>query len=145
MKLEFPLYDAQANPDIGNEAATNGEDGLLSDQAELGESVDEIQHGVHSLVDLTTWHDVDREGDVVSLEVLLHGLAVQVVDDGVGDEEASAPLLVEVGQVLVLCVEDAVDELEAILDLLEALDAEPVLGAVDRSFHVTHVEEEWLC
>lgn len=47
------------------------------------------------------------------LEVALHLVSVGVVDDLVGDEETSVPLLVDVGEVGVLDVKDVVDELEA--------------------------------
>ena len=53
------------------------------------------------------------EGDIVSSKVGLELLAVHLVDLVIGDDEASAPLFVDSGQVLVLWVKDVVDEFEA--------------------------------
>jgi hypothetical protein len=64
-------------------------------------------------VDLSTGHDVDSERDIMSLEIGLHGLAIAVKNDLVGDKEASVPLLVDFGKMLVLGVEDVVNKFEA--------------------------------
>lgn len=64
-------------------------------------------------MDFSTGHNVQGQWDVMVLEVALHLVSVGVVDDLVGDEETSVPLLVDVGEVGVLDVKDVVDELEA--------------------------------
>lgn len=64
-------------------------------------------------MDLTTGHDVDRQRDIVMLEVSLHLIGIGIVYNLISDEETSVPLLVDVGEVGVLGVEDAVDKLEA--------------------------------
>lgn len=81
---------------------------------------------------------MDAKLDAVVVEVGLHLLAVEVEDVQVHDGEAALPARVAVGQLTVLGVEDAVEELEVIFDLLVAADGEAVLGRLDRGFHVGH-------
>lgn len=64
-------------------------------------------------MDLTTGHDVDRQRNIVMLEVSLHFVGIGIMYNLISDEETSVPLLVDVGEVGVLGVEDAVDKLEA--------------------------------
>lgn len=64
-------------------------------------------------MNLTTGHDVDRQGNIVMLEISLHFIGIGIVYNLISDEETSVPLLVDVGEVGVLGIEDAVDELEA--------------------------------
>ena len=53
------------------------------------------------------------QGRTHRLEVRSELLAVRLVDNTISDGEASSPLLVDVGKVLVRRVKDVVDELEA--------------------------------
>jgi hypothetical protein len=79
---------------------------------------------------------MNRQRQLVVVKVLLHLLAVDVVDVQVHDSQATAPALVALGQLVVGGVEDAIKEREVILDLLVSLDMEAVLGLDDGSFKV---------
>lgn len=116
------------------ETTSAGEDGLLSDETKVGEGIYEGEHVVHGLwggwkclsdgmkkqrgrtphlVDFTTGHDVDGQGNVMVLEVSFHLVGIVVVHNLVSDEEASLPLSIDVCEMGVLGVEDVVNELEA--------------------------------
>ena len=93
--------------------ATNDENWLFADEAELVHGIDDGQHSSHSLVLLATGHDEGGEGDVVVLEVCLPLLGIKTADGSVADEEHSIPWPVDVGEVTVLSVEDVIHELES--------------------------------
>lgn len=83
--------------------------------------------------------------DLVMLEVLLHLLAIDIVDVQISDGQASLPSLVAIGKLWILGVEDTVHDCEVILDLLISLDMESDMGGRggglrDGGFEVRHVE-----
>lgn len=88
---------------------------------------------------------MDLQLDVVVFEILFHLFAIDVVDVQVGDCKASTPLLVAVGEIVVLDIENSIDEGEIVLDLLVALNvkanmASRIFGLRDRCFHIRHFE-----
>ena len=64
-------------------------------------------------MNLTTWHNVDGQRDIMMLEVVLRFITVLIKYNLISDQETSVPLLVGICEVSVLDVEDVVDELEA--------------------------------
>lgn len=85
------------------------------------------------------------EFDSMMLKVLLHLLAIDVVDVLVSDRQTSSPFLVAVGKVPVVYVEDSIDEGEVVFYLLITLDVETSMASgrgslSNGSFKVRHVE-----
>ena len=79
--------------------------------------------------------------DVVSVEVRSHAVAVDAVNDVIGDQEAASGFLVDGGELNVLRVEDVVDESESVLELLKAIDLEALGGLGNLGSHFTHGAE----
>lgn len=81
---------------------------------------------------------MNLELNLVVVKVPLHLGPVEVEDVEVHDGQAALPSRVALGELRVLDAEDAVEELEVVLDLLVARDGEALLGGLDGGFHVGH-------
>ena len=92
--------------------ATNDENWLFADEAELVHGIDDRQHSSHSLVLLATGHDEGGEGDVVVLEVGFPLLGVEATHGRIADQEHTLPRFVDVGELVALGVKDVVNKLE---------------------------------
>jgi hypothetical protein len=105
--------------------------GLLKGQStnfaidsEISHGIYDTQEGRHGLGLLANLGLVSYEFDSMMFEVVLHLLAIDVVDVLVGDGKTSSPFLVAVGEVLVVDIEDSINEGEIVLDLLVTLNVE---------------------
>jgi len=92
--------------------------------SKFGHGIYDTQEGRHGLGLLANLGLVSYEFDSMMFEVILHLLAVNVVNVLIGDGQTSAPLLVAVGEVLVVDIKDSINEGKIVLDLLVALDVE---------------------
>jgi hypothetical protein len=81
---------------------------------------------------------VDGERDAIVVKVLLHLITVEVEDVEVHDSQASSPGGVELVQLRVGGVEDAIEKLKVILDLLITTNSETLGGGLDGSGHIRH-------
>jgi hypothetical protein len=108
---------------VRDEPAADDENGLLADEAERVERVDDCEHRVHRLVQLAAGHDLERRGQAVVLEVRADARAVQPEHGLVRHDERAAPLLVHGEELRALGREDVVDEVERVVDVLDALGA----------------------
>jgi hypothetical protein len=112
------------------------ENWLLADDTELCHRVDDAQKSVHGLGLLANHGLVDRQWQVVVVEILLHVLAVNVEYVQIHNGKAATPALVALGEIIVLGVENTIEEREVIFDLLVTLDVETVLGLDNGSLEV---------
>ena len=94
---------------------TNDQDRLLADETKVIESIDEALHGFHVLVELSTLHGVNGDGNVVVLKVSADLVAIELLqpdqhaisdrkrssnlgDRTVHDDQNSLPLGVELAE-----------------------------------------------
>jgi archaellum biogenesis ATPase FlaH len=112
------------------------ENRLLADDTELCHRVDNAQKSIHGLGLLANHGLVNRQWQVVVVEVLLHVLAVDVENVQIHNGKAATPALVALGEIIVLGVEDTIKEREVIFDLLITLDVETILGLDNGSLEV---------
>jgi hypothetical protein len=123
---------------ICDETTTNNKDRLLAVNAKVGHGVDNGQKSIHGLGLLANHGLVDSERNTIVVKVALHLLAIEVEDVEVHDGQATAPRRVELVQLRVGGVEDAIEKLEVILDLLVATDSKTLGGGLDGSTHIRH-------
>jgi hypothetical protein len=112
------------------------ENRLLADDTKLCHRVDNAQKSVHGLGLLANHGLVDRQWQVVVVEVLLHVLAVDVENVQIHNGKAATPALVALGEIIVLGVENTIEEREVIFDLLVTLNVETIFGLDNGSLKV---------
>ena len=105
--------------------------GLLKGQStnfaidsEVSHGIHDTQEGRHGLGLLANLGLVSYEFDSMMLEVVLHLLAIDVVDILISDSQTSSPLLVAVGEILIVDIEYSINEGEIVFDLLVTLNME---------------------
>lgn len=113
---------------------------LIMRHTEFGHGVYNAQESLNRLGLLADHSLVDLELQTMVVEVLLHLLAVDIVDVHVHDSKASSPALEAVCEVALLLVKDTVDKAEIVFDLLVALDVETGLGLRNGGLHVRHFD-----
>ena len=114
----------------------------LSENAKFRHGVDNTQECGNSLCLLANLGLVDLEIDLVVFEVLLDLLAIYIIDIQIRDGQDTLPMLVAVGQLRVLRIEDTVEEGEVVGYLFIAIHVEAILGLRDGRCKVGHVEYE---
>jgi hypothetical protein len=112
------------------------ENRLLADDTKLCHRVDNAQKSVHGLGLLANHGLVDRQWQVVVVEVLLHVLAIDVEYVQIHNGKAATPALVALGEVIVLGVEDTIEKREIVFDLLVTLNVETIFGLDNGSLKV---------
>lgn len=113
---------------------------LLVRHTEFGHGVHNAQESIDRLGLLADHGCVDLELQTMVFKVLLHLLAVDIVDVHVHDSKASSPAREAFCEVTLLLVKDTVDEAEVVFDLLVALDVETLLGLRNGGLHVRHFD-----
>lgn len=105
---------------ISHETTTNNKNRLLAVDSKLSHRINNAKQGIHALGLLANHGLVNLEVDAMVVKVLLQLITVQVEDVEVHDCQAAVPARVALCQLLVGDVENAIEELEVILDLLVA-------------------------
>lgn len=106
---------------VGDEPAAHDKDRLLAHKAKRIERVHDLEHRVHRFVQLAALNNLERRREAVRGEVGADLGAVQPVHGLVEHDEHAAPLGVELRELAVLRPEDAVEDLEAVIDFFDAL------------------------
>lgn len=136
------MMDIDEPSNISHQPATNDQHGFLAEDAKVVHGVDDAQQRVHCLGLFPNHGLVDSKLDLVVVKVLLDTVSVESKDVVVHDGETTLPLAVALGQLGVLDVEDAVEELEPVLDLFVAAYREAVGDWLHGGFHVRHFGNE---
>ena len=129
---------------VSDETTTDNKDRLLAVDTKVGHGVDNGKESIHGLGLFTNHGLVDSKRDAIVVKVLLHLVTVEVEDVEVHDSQASSPGGVELVQLGVGGVEDAIEKLKVILDLLITTNSETLGGGLDGSGHIRHGgRREW--